>query len=73
MLVVNVEVWPGGDMRRRRVIHVMSLVNESDLNDISDYSFYIDGVRYKDIIGHKRSHGAIELIQKALISQEKLP
>lgn len=66
MLAVTVEVWPGGDIRRRHVIHTISVVNESDLNDISDYSVYIDGMKVQDFIGHFRKDGALALIAKIL-------
>jgi len=68
MLVVNVEVWPGGDIRRRRVISVMGLANISELAETSDYEGYIDG-KYVEYHGHQRSDGTWELIRK-LLNQE---
>jgi hypothetical protein len=37
MLVVRVEVWPGGDLTRVREIGRAGLANVSNLADISDY------------------------------------
>jgi hypothetical protein len=65
MLVVTVEVWPGGRMLARRVIGTMNLANISGLADTSDYEGYIDGEPI-EITGHLRSTGAWELIRTAL-------
>jgi phosphoribosylcarboxyaminoimidazole (NCAIR) mutase len=37
MLVVTIELWPGGSSRHRRPIGTMHIGNESDLADVSDY------------------------------------
>lgn len=66
MLVVSVEVWPGGDIRRRRAIGTASIVNISDLADTSDYEVYVDGEQYPNVEGHVRSAGPWPLIARAL-------
>jgi len=67
MLATTVEVWPGGDIRRRRVIHTISLVNETELTAWSDYSLHIDGVQYEMVKDHERAKGALVLLERALI------
>lgn len=37
MLVVKVELWPGGSGALRRPIGTLHVVNDSDLADVSDY------------------------------------
>ena len=70
MLVVTVEVWPGGDPLRKRNIGSMTLANMSELNECSDYEGFLHhGDGHSDHItvqGHFRSRGAWELIRKAL-------
>lgn len=65
MLVVTVEVWPGGKVLQRRVIGTMNLANVSDLADISNYAGSIDG-EFVEVRGHARADGAWELVRKAL-------
>lgn len=65
MMVVTVEVWPGGRLLRRRVIHTMNLANVSELADVSDYEGAIDGEDLK-VVGHNRATGAWKLVQRAL-------
>ena len=38
MLRVTVEIWPGGDKTRARVVATASVANLSDLADVSDYA-----------------------------------
>lgn len=66
MLAITVEVWPGGDVRRRQVIHTVACSNISNLSEISDYEVFIDGVRVPNIEGHERDRGALVLLTKAL-------
>lgn len=66
MLAVTVEVWPGGDIRRRKVIHTLAFANVSNLDEISTYEVFIDGERVDDIPEHRRSEGALKLIAMAL-------
>lgn len=65
VLAVTVEVWPGGDLRRRRVIGLLSLANISQLADVSDYTGYLDGEPVS-VTGHVRSDGAWKLVHTVL-------
>lgn len=65
MLVVKVEVWPGGDVRRAKKIHTIHIGNVSNLAPVSDYEVFVDGKPYM-IRGHKREDGALALIKKVL-------
>ena len=65
VLVVTVEVWPDGDLLRRRVIGTMNLANVSQLADVSNYVGYRDG-REIVVEGHERAEGAWALVRKAL-------
>lgn len=38
MLRVTVEIWPGGDDTRARVLAIANVANVSDLADVSDYA-----------------------------------
>lgn len=67
MLVVTVEVWPGGRPLERRVIGVLNLANVSELADLSDYEGYLDGKRV-EVKEHKRSDGAWALIRRVLVN-----
>ena len=66
MLVVTVEVWPGGDMRRRRVVGTMTAANISELAEVSDYEVSIDGEPIVVIPKHRRSDGVWALVRRAL-------
>lgn len=71
MMVVTVEVWGGGDVRRKRHVSTMTLVNESQLAEISDYDVWIDGER-KGKVRHHRSDGAWPLVKRALALRPKV-
>ena len=74
MLVVTVEVWPNGDILRRKVIGHMTLANRSNLAEQSDYEGYLwpnyvngDEIHeHVTVEGHTRSNGAWELVRKVL-------
>ncbi|EKS31111.1 hypothetical protein [Afipia felis] len=38
MLQITIEIWPGGDKTRARVLATSSVANLSDLADVSDYA-----------------------------------
>jgi hypothetical protein len=38
MLRVTVEIWPGGDKMRARVLAIANVANVSDLANVSDYA-----------------------------------
>jgi hypothetical protein len=42
MLRVTVEIWPGGDEKRARVLATGDVANVSDLADMSDYEVRAD-------------------------------
>lgn len=65
MLVVTVEVWPGGNVLRRRVIGTMNLANISELADVSDYEGFLDG-KPVEVKGHRRDDGAWKLVHRAV-------
>ncbi len=66
MLVVTVEVWPGGDVLRRHVIGTMNLANVSELDEVSNYEGCLDGAHSFTVRRHRRSDGAWSLVRKAL-------
>ena len=77
MLVVKVEIWPGGNPLCPVTIGNMFLANISDLADVSDYDVLVEqasndrlGIPFKsenfEVEGHKRSDSAFRLIHTAL-------
>lgn len=66
MLVVRLEVWPGGRERDRREVGRVTIANESGLASISDYSVRIDGQEMPGVRGHERAKGAWDLVWRAL-------
>jgi hypothetical protein len=76
MLVVRVELWPGGDYRRANTIATMIVGNQSALADTSDYSVRAteNGAPHLGILpseseflikDHPRKQSVWELIAKA--------
>lgn len=65
MLVVTIEVWPGGNPIRKRNIGLLTLANISELADVSDYDGCFDGQDI-EIRGHPRADGAWALVERAL-------
>ena len=77
MLVVKIEVWPGGDVTRQFEIGRITGANISNLADTSDYSFAVEqrgeprlGVPevYEQFLieGHERNQSVYELLRKVL-------
>jgi hypothetical protein len=77
MLVVTVEIWPGGDANGRRDQGQMQIANESGLADVSHYAVAIyqeasdrlDVGGYDQrlaVTGHARSDGPWKLVHRAL-------
>lgn len=72
MLVVKLEVWPGGDKSRARRIGQMQISNKSDLTPFSAYTARI--VDAKGVVlatgmyvyEHARAAGAWRLVQSVL-------
>lgn len=71
MMVVTVEVWPGGRVLHRRVIGTLNIGNVSQLADVSDYKCVLDGSKEFKVKGHRRSDGAWALVRKALAAAEE--
>lgn len=65
MMVVTVEVWPGGSPRGKKFVDAMTFVNLSDLAAISEYEVWHDGTLLGRI-KHRRSDGGMELVRKGL-------
>lgn len=68
MLVVRVEMWPGGDELLARNLGRMEISNISDLAPVSDYLVVVqtgkDRAR-REVKGHTRDDGFWELVRKA--------
>ncbi|MET4218715.1 hypothetical protein ABIB00_003933 [Bradyrhizobium sp. LB14.3] len=76
MLVVTVELWPGGSSRLRRPIGTMHIGNQSDLADVSDYWVIAmatanpltgepAGIAQFPVLAHPRRQRVWALIQRA--------
>jgi len=71
MMVVTVEVWPGGRNSSPRVVETLFIGNVSSLSDVSNYDVY-DQNPYSStrpdpvatITGHRRRDGALELVRR---------
>ncbi len=77
MLVVTVEIWPGGDPESKRTLGQMRIGNDSGLADISDYSallyqeaserLKVEGFEQAVTVkGHPRSEGPWKLVYEVL-------
>lgn len=86
MLVVKVEVHPGGDASRAHEIGELYIWNVSGLADTSDYEFSFfdprpalaEGADRKDVVegrvrGHKRAKGPWVLIRRVLAAANCAP
>lgn len=78
MIVVKVELWPGGDEATAREIHRIGIANVSNLREISSYLVVAKedngNETHRLVEGHPRSEGVEALISRAvdapLISQQ---
>ena len=74
MLVVKVEIWPGGEKAARRTLGQLQIWNVSDLAPVSDYKvreLNQDGKaigQIWDVKQHIRELGFWELVTRALES-----
>lgn len=75
MLVVKVEVWPGGDADRAVEISRVGISNMTELRAVSDYEMVALLDRDKDehvvkgrITGHERALGWAALTRRALLN-----
>lgn len=70
MLVVNVEVWPGGDPGQRRRIAQVGAAQTSVVSGIADYEAVLivddEPVGVARIRRHLRADGPLELIRRLL-------
>lgn len=74
MMVVKVEVWPGGDESRAKEIDRLYIWNVSRLAEVSDYRYTDEDPRGRQgdipwagwVRGHRRIEGAFALLHKAL-------
>lgn len=69
MLVVILEIHPGGDASRRREIGRAEIENLSELAEVSDYAVKFRGeagMGTEAIKGHRRKSGAWTLVRKAI-------
>lgn len=76
MLVVTVDLAPGGDESRRRTIATISISNESDLADVSNYlvtameaasplTGECAGIAQAKVLSHARKQRVWALLQRA--------
>ncbi|WNI19217.1 hypothetical protein [Actinacidiphila sp. ITFR-21] len=70
MLVLRVEIWPGGDRDRAKEIARVGIANTTGLRAVSDYSVvHLDeaGARTNARVrGHRRGLGWVPLAARAL-------
>ncbi len=70
MLVVTIEVWPGGNPDRSRRIAQVGAANLSDVADVSDYAAVLtiddEPAGYAHIVGHRRDLGPLELLRRII-------
>jgi hypothetical protein len=77
MLVLRLEIWPGGSRDLRRTIGEVRIANVTDLAPVSDYELtftphndagqpLVSKHRHAEVRGHERSDGAWSLVGKAL-------
>jgi hypothetical protein len=74
MIHVVVELWPGGEQAKKRVLATMAIANVSELAEVSNYRYSVDETFLSkpatsgsgEIANHHRSHGALRLVQRVL-------
>lgn len=70
MLRVTVEIVPGGDEARSRILGRVMIANRSGLAPVSDYKAWHvgpDGAKtVAGILGHRRSDGWVPLLRRTL-------
>jgi hypothetical protein len=77
MLIVKIEIWPGGNEANAKEVARAAFGNVSDLADISDYCglFTSDDGTEKPVFvkNHNRSDGCWVLLAKALKTSRRIP
>jgi hypothetical protein len=77
VIVVYVELWPGGDQSRAKPIGSLGIANETNLSLLSNYRFEMDGIGNPalnieplkatgEIVGHNRNQSVWKLIRRAI-------
>lgn len=70
MIVVKVELWPGGHENGAREIHRLGIANVSNLRELSDYLVVAKedngNESHRLVEGHPRSEGIEALIARAV-------
>lgn len=70
MIVVKVELWPGGHENGAREIHRLGIANVSNLRELSDYLVVVKedngNETHRLVEGHPRSEGIEALIARAV-------
>ena len=77
MIVVFVELWPGGDAERRVPLGSLGIANESNLALLSNYSYEIDEApqprlkvdqlkKQGQVVGHNRNQSVWKLIRRVI-------
>ena len=70
MIVVKVELWPGGDEATAREIHRLGIANVSNLREVSSYLVVAKedngNETHRLVEGHPRSEGVEALISRAI-------
>lgn len=70
MIVVKVELWPGGDGATAREIHRLGIANVSNLREVSSYLVVAKedngNETHRLVEGHPRSEGVEALIGRAV-------
>lgn len=76
MLVVTIELWPGGSRELRRSVGAMHIANASQLSDVSDYRILAQqsanpltgeaaGFAEFEIVAHSRNQSVWALVKRA--------
>ena len=66
MMVVTVEIWPGGSPRGKVHVGTITITNVTLLAAVSDYDVWCDGSQLGTVRKHRRADGAWSLVRRAL-------
>ncbi len=66
MMIVKVEIWPGGRQEFAHEIHRLHIENVSDLAPVSSYDWWTSQGTKGHIKRHRRSDGAWKLIDRII-------
>lgn len=69
MIVVKVEIWPGGNMAKSREIARGEIENRGEVNNLADYHVtWTEGGRTiaKNILNHLKTESILNLVKKSL-------